>query len=77
MANGYSADQMVVVIAEKTLTSGTVKQWKQYLYEETVPLSTELFFSFLERQRKSSLSGRLSQLKKSKSKGPVPSKSNH
>ena len=43
MANGYSADQMVVAIAEKTLTPGTVKQWKQYIYEETVPPSTELW----------------------------------
>ena len=74
MANGYSADQMVVAIAEKTLTPGTVKQWKQYIYEETVPPSTELFFSFLDRQRKSAPDGRLSQLKQSKSKGPVPSK---
>ena len=53
MANGYSADQKVVAIAEKTLTPGTVKQLKQYIYEETVPPSTELFFSFLDRQRKS------------------------
>ena len=38
-SNGYSSDQMVVAIAEKSLSSGLVCPWRQYIHEETRPPS--------------------------------------
>ena len=73
-SNGYSADQMVVAITEKSLSSGLVCQWRQYIHEETRPPSLELFYSFLYRQRKSAPDHRLSSLKPSKPKEAVPNK---
>ena len=65
---------MVVAITEKSLSSGLVRQWRQYIHEETRPPSLELFYSFLDRQRKSAPDHRLSSLKPSKPKGAVPNK---
>ena len=73
-SSGYYADQMVVAIAEKLLSSGLVHQWRQHIHEETRPPLLELFYSFLDRQRTSAPDHRLSSLKPSKPKGAVPNK---
>ena len=73
-SSGYTAGQMVVAIAEKSLSSGLVCQWRQYIHEETRLPSLELFYSFLDRQRKSAPDHRLSSLKPSKPNGAVPNK---
>jgi len=44
------------------------------MHEETSPISLELLYSFLDRQRKYVTDGRLTQLKQPKSKGPASGK---
>jgi len=73
-SSGYTADQMVAAIAERFLSTGLSRQWRQYIHEETSPPSLRMLYFFLDRQRKSAPDGRLTQLKQPKPKGPASSK---
>ena len=49
-ANGYTADQIVVIHFEQCMSSKLVTAWRQFTYDQTDPPTTSDLLQFLRRQ---------------------------